>query len=121
MANTIKCGVVGEYTPKPIDFRKDVKVWNKVMDDNCKRLMALDARARRMKSWVGRIYREQIADGYAIYLIVAESARTVTLKHVKGLWDDYMTPFLGSGGVVDKGRIVNLMKQRDALNALFGR
>ncbi len=94
MANTIKCGVVGEYTPKPIDFRKDVKVWHKVMDDNYKRLIALDARAKRMKRWVGRVYKEQIADGYAHYLIIAESARTFTLKHVMGLGDDYMTPML---------------------------
>ncbi len=32
-----------------------------------------------------------------------------------------MTPMLGSGGVIDKGRITKLIKMQDEFNALFGR
>lgn len=116
--NLIKCGNIGSYNPEPIVY-EDTKMWMKAHDNNYKQLMALDKKAKKAKSLVGRVYQENVADGYAYYLITAESARTVTLRHVKGIGDDYMVRFIGEGGSVDKRKIVNMMEMHDELVALF--
>jgi len=117
--NSIKCGNIGVYEPESTDYSK--KDWIEALDRNYKRLMALDKTARKMKSVVGRVYSEQVADGHAYYLIIAESARTVTLKHVQGIGDDYRISFLGAGDTVSKGKVLGMMKMQDDFNALFSR
>ena len=80
-----------------------------------------DKLAKRRKTLVGRYYKEQIADGYAFYLITADTGKRCKVSRITGLGDDWMIRRFEMNPWVSRREVVDNVERRDALNALFGR
>lgn len=70
---------------------------------------------------VGRIVKENIADGYAYYRVIKENKKTVRLQSVKGIGDDYQVPYWGDEATVEKKYVVSTLGYADRLNELFAK
>jgi hypothetical protein len=90
-------------------------------DANFKKLVAQDEKAKDEDKLVGRYIQEQIADGYAYYVIVRENKRTVRIRHATGLGDDWMIPYWGEEASIDKSYALQRIDWRDGLDALFSK
>ena len=67
---------------------------------------------------VGRYISEPYADGSAIYLIIKENKKTVRLKVVENIGDDWVIPHWGREVVIDKDYVITKIKQRDWMYGL---
>ncbi len=64
-------------------------------------MKANDEEAKARGELIGRYIQETIADGYAYYVIVGHTARTVKVEHQEELADGYTIPMIESmGGVI---------------------
>ena len=66
------------------------------------------------------LHLQVFADGYAYYVITKETSRTVTVKVLKGLGDDWTLPMWGNGCTTSKKVVVEYLNSQDALSKLFG-
>jgi hypothetical protein len=85
----------------------------KIYDDNFNKLVEKDAEARKQKTLVGRYIAEQFADGYAYYTIVKENKKTVKMKVVTKLGDDWVIPSWGETPTLDKRYVMSKINFRD--------
>lgn len=73
---------------------------------------------------VGKIFRTQVADGYALYKIVKINKATVRIEWVDDEYlnaDQWHDQVLGNGGSFPKGVIEGIVCQIDALNRIFSK
>ena len=90
-------------------------------DKNYDKMVAKDKKARKKGKLVGRYMREPIADGYAYYEIIKENKKTLRLKVIVGLGDDWRVPYWGDEANVDKNYVVDLIAFEDRLEKLFSK
>ena len=108
------------YNLKTIDFSLPVDDWLKAQDDNINLMEKYDGIAQAKEQLVDRYVRHPFADGYAYYVITKETSRTVTVKVLKGLGDDWTLPMWGNGCTTSKKVVVEYLNSQDALSKLFG-
>ncbi len=91
------------------------------MDRQWKAMNDEDAAAKKAGTWVGRLFSESIADGFAYYRVASVSGETVTLDHVD-YCDGYKVPMIESmGRVVPLKYVSENIERRDRTSALFAR
>ena len=78
-----------------------------------------DADAKASGTLVGRMIREQIADGFAVYVILKENKTTVRVGVVSGIDDDWVIPNIGREGSLSKDYVINKLESEEALSKLF--
>lgn len=98
-----------------MDIENLIKTWN----DNFKQLALEDAKAKDLGLLVGRYIDEPIADGKAIYKIIKENKKTVRIKVVTGIGDDWTIPCWGKETTIDKDYAIRKLHSRDAIAKLF--
>lgn len=76
-------------------------------------LMGLDLISKAIGVLVGRVIREPIADGFAVYQIVRENKKSVRIVHVSGIGDDYMLPSWGEEATIPKDYASKNIWRRD--------
>ena len=88
-------------------------------DKNFQKLCEEDKIAKENNQLVGRYIREPFADGYAYYKIVKENKKTVRIKVVTGIGDDWVIPYWGESATVNKDYIIDKIGYQDKLAELF--
>jgi len=86
-------------------FRKVEENWNKVQKK--------DEEAKAKGQLVGRYIREPYADGYAIYQIIRENKKSVRIRVVTGIGDDWHIPYWGVEVSIDKEYAIRNIAGRD--------
>jgi len=94
------------------DFLKNRERAFQAMEDK-------DAAAKKRGGLVGRYLQEPHADGYAYYEIISETPRTVQVRVITGLGDDWRIPQWGDGGSISKKYAVGRLAQRDRMELIF--
>lgn len=89
------------------------------LENNFKVLNDVDAWAKKHNRLVGRYIKEQIADGYAFYIIVKETKNKVKIELCKNLGDDYCVPYFGDSATIDKAYAKKNIELRDKLTEMF--
>jgi hypothetical protein len=70
----------------------------------------------------GKVFRIQVADGYAVYEVTKVGPRQTCVNYRKDLViDDYIDRVLGAGGSFPTSAIARIMQGQDALFELFGK
>ena len=120
------CGMVLVDEPIETNFRVAVIDWSgdeprRVWDAAFRRLSQQDLRGKMFGRLKGRYLQEQIADGYAYYVIIRENKTTVRIKHAVGFGDDYSVPYWGEETTIKKDYAANRIEQRDNMAAYFKR
>ena len=93
-----------------------IKQWDK----NFIRLVKEDKKAKENGLLIGRYIREGIADGHAFYKIIKEEVKTVVIKHITGLGDDYIINYWGKQTKIDKDYAKTNLEFRDKIDEYFG-
>lgn len=106
------------YNPKPIDFKGDFYTQ---MDANWALIKKVDQEAKQQGTIVGRYIKEQIADGYAIYIVTKEGKRTSTVEVVTGIGDDWVIPSIGRIGSLKTDYVCANISRRDAIDKIFNK
>jgi hypothetical protein len=88
-------------------------------DKKLRDIVAADQEAKAMGQLVGRFYREQIADGYAFYVITKENKTKCKLVVVTGIGDDWTIPRFGEWAWVGKKEVLWNIGRRDQMDQLF--
>jgi len=78
-----------------------------------------DREAKKQGQLVGRYIKESIADGYAYYKIVKEGKKSVEIRHIKGIGDDYMISYWGKQATINKDYAKKSIEFRDKLSEIF--
>jgi uncharacterized protein YqiB (DUF1249 family) len=108
------------YTPKLVKYTG--QPWQEmkaVYDENWKRLTACDNAAQKKQQLVGRYITEGYADGHAVYQIIEETKSNVVVQVVRGIGDDWVIPYWGEVGVINKKYAESKVNGRDALAKIF--
>ena len=71
------------------------EVMRPIFDRNWAKLEASNAKAIKAGKREGRYIQHPYADGYAVYLIVRETAKTVDIEVVGNIGDDWVLPAWG--------------------------
>lgn len=81
--------------------------------------MNVDKAAKAAGTLIGRVVREQIADGYAHYKVVSHNTRTAILEHID--WcDGWTIPFVENMGCKVPLKYVRAnIEHRDKIDVLF--
>ena len=109
------------YYPIPVDFSQGTSEMIRLWDENQKRVMEIDKEGKVKGELLGRMIMEPVADGKACYQIVKVNKRTVRIKSVKGIGDDYTVPYWGDEASIERSYAENHIAYRDRLDALFSR
>ena len=80
---------------------------------NWKALEDVDKKAKENGKLVGRYIQHPFADGYAIYKIVKENTKTVKIRVVKGIGDDWVLPAWGKECDIHKDLALKFISQRE--------
>ena len=104
------------YNPQPIDYKQDFCTQ---MDRNWALIEKVDLEAKEQGTIVGRYIKEQIADGYAIYIVTKEGKRTSTVEVVTGIGDDWVIPSIGRVGSLKTDYVCANIARRDAINKIW--
>lgn len=94
-----------------------VKQW----EENQRKLDEKDAKAKAEGKLVGRFIQEPFADGYAIYEITKENKKTVRIRVVDGIGDDWRIPYWGDEATIEKSYALKSLAWRDKMNKLFSK
>lgn len=78
-----------------------------------------DKAAKEAGKLVGRYISEPYADGRAIYEIIRESKKTVRIRVVTGIGDDWQIPYWGAETSIARQYALENIQRRDGLAALF--
>jgi len=100
-----------------MDSNTLIKQWQ----DNQDKLEKTDQKAKAEGKLIGRYIQEQIADGYAYYVIVKENKAAVQIKHVSGLGDDWVIPYWGVKATIKKDFALQNIGYRDNLARIFSK
>lgn len=98
-----------QYNPTPSYTNGD-------FDRNHALLEQLDARARAAKSLVGRVVRQQYADGYAYYQVTGTSATRATVEVVGGIGDDWVLSNWGQKASASLKSVAGMVERNDKWN-----
>jgi len=93
----------------------------KKADEKFDEISKADKTAKKNKTLVGRYFKEQIADGYAFYLIVADNGKRCKVERITGIGDDWHIRRFEMNPWVSRREVVDNVERRDAIAALFGR
>ena len=100
-----------------INFKSVFDAYDRKFDE----IAAADKKAKEAGVLVGRYYKEQIADGYAFYLITKENKTRCKLEVVTGIGDDWVIPRFGESAWVGRKEVVWNIDRRDALVEIFSK
>jgi len=100
---------------------KSYEVLERRWRENFETLAKEDKEAKEKGTLVGRYIREPFADGHAYYRIIKEYAKTVLIKVVTNIGDDWKIPYWGDSATIDKGYAMSNVRGRDALEELFSK
>jgi hypothetical protein len=99
------------------DFEKVTKTW----EENIKKMNEKDANAKNQNILLGRFLRESAADGYAFYEIIRVNKKTVRVRVIKNIGDDYRVPQWGNEATVPLNYAINNIQFRDRISDLFNK
>ncbi|HRZ18682.1 MAG TPA: hypothetical protein P5136_01380 [Methanofastidiosum sp.] len=100
-------------TPMPKFKKEDGKDWIKVYEENHRYLEELDEKARLEGKLEGRFVTHPFADSQAIYFIIKENKKTVTIQVCEGLGDDWVLPAWGPKTNIPKEYALKNVGARD--------
>jgi hypothetical protein len=80
-----------------------------------------DQAAKAEGKLVGRYIRHVYADSYAVYEIIRETAKSVRIRVVKGLGDDWVLPAWGDECTISRTKAEQFVRHQDALRRMFDR
>lgn len=83
------------------------------MNENEKQLNDRDEAAKAKGDLKGRYIREGYADGYAIYEIIRVNKKSVRIRVVTGIGDDWRIPYWGDETTIPLEYALQNIKQRD--------
>ncbi len=98
----------------------DVNKWLEEIEKNQKEMRDRDQESKAKGILKGRYIREPYADNYAFYEIIRENKKTVRIRVITGIGDDWVLPMFGEEATVDKDYAINNIAYRDYL-ASFSR
>ena len=81
--------------------------------DNEAKILAQDKRAKERQSMVGRVIMHPYADGQAVYEITRVNKRTVRIRVVTGIGDDWVLPAWGAETLIPFDTAVEFLQRRD--------
>ena len=88
-------------------------------EENFAKMLKKDEIAKAQGKLVGRVIKEQFADGYAYYEIIKETKNTVKIKSITGIGDDWIIPYWGKMTTIEKEYVVHKLEFEDKLDELF--
>lgn len=91
------------------------------LEVNRKNLEKKDQLAKESGELKGRYIQEPRADGYAIYEIVRVNKRSVRIKVVTDIGDDWTVPFWGEETTIPLDYAERNIRSRDALAEMFSK
>lgn len=89
-----------------------------MIDENWKKVVERDAYCRQQDKLVGRYVQEPYADGYAYYEIVRENKKSVRLRVIQNIGDDWVLPYWGEEYTATKEYVLNSLAHRDRIEEL---
>lgn len=98
---------------------KTVDEYYERLERNKKDLEMKDQAAKESGTLKGRYIQEPRADGYAIYEIIRVNKRSVRIRVVTGIGDDWTVPFWGEETTIPLDYAEQNVRRRDALEELF--
>ena len=104
------------YHPEPIDYGAGFEA---SLNRNWDRLNKIDAKAKAEGTLLYRYIDHPYADGRAYYQIVKVNKRSVSIKVLGGLGDDWVLPAWGRECKIPKNLAEQFVARRDALAKLF--
>ena len=104
-----------------VEYTSNYDDANNTMQANFDVIEKQDLAAKKKGSLVGRFIQEQIADGHAFYVIMAESKTKVDISVVNGIGDDWVIPYWGEDARIDKAYAISTIQFRDKMAELFAR
>ncbi|WP_121616692.1 hypothetical protein [Virgibacillus halodenitrificans] len=97
-----------------MDTQKTLDRW----ESNFQKVVKTDKQSKEQGKLVGRFIREPFADNYAFYRIIRENNKSVRIKLVTDIGDDYCIPYWGEETTIDKDYALKNIGQRDFWNEL---
>lgn len=88
-------------------------------DLNCEQVEKIDEEAKKTGSILHRFIYEPYADGKAVYQVVKLNKKTVRLKVVKGIGDDWVLPWWGEEILLVRSLIEEKIRDKDNLYSLL--
>lgn len=98
-----------------MDTQKILDKWER----NFQKVIERDQQAKEQGKLVGRFIREPFADNYAFYQIIRENKKTVRIKVITDIGDDYRIPYWGDETTIDKDYALQNISQRDFWSELI--
>lgn len=94
----------------------DVEKYISEIEANQEKMNQKDLIAREQGLLKGRYVRIPQADGYAFYEIVRENKKTVRIRVITGIGDDWSVSYWGNEATIDKNFAIQNIGQRDHWN-----
>ncbi len=104
--------------------RSSTDVLDRVMkmeDENIAHMEKINDECRKAGSLKFRCFQLQVADGYAYYQVMEVGSRTVKVRHISGIGDNYKDDILGDGGTFPLIPIRKLIEAEDKFNDLIAK
>jgi predicted nucleic acid-binding Zn ribbon protein len=87
------------------EFYASAKASDKIIND----LMKQDKKAKDAGKVVGRVIEVSVADGSAYYEVIKENKKTVKIRWVPGIHDEYRTIYWGKGETLIQKRTFEVL------------
>jgi hypothetical protein len=91
----------------------NTNAWLNMIEGNRKLMEQKDMEAKEKGVLKGRYINEQYADGYAFYEIIRENKKTVRIRVIKNIGDDWVIPYWGEEATIDKEHALKNIGWRD--------
>lgn len=95
--------------------------WLEMVEKNKQKMIEKDLKAKEKGILKGRYLEEPYADGYAYYEIIRENKKSVRIRVIKNIGDDWVLPLFGEEATVDIGYVKGKLRYRDYMDELFAR
>lgn len=105
------------YKPKKVDHSGDWKAFERNSEANMKQLREIDKQQKEKGDILYRYLSFPYADGFSLYQITGLNARTVNIKSVTGIGDDWQS--LGEKATLDYANVMDNLNHRDHLDEIF--
>jgi hypothetical protein len=112
-------GVKEGLRPRKSPDKSSTEDFLAMIDANWRRLKEKDAQAKARGTLVGRYIKEPYADGYAVYEITRANPKSVHIKVVRGIGDDWEIPYWGSEATIKRSYAEENIRRREVLERLF--
>lgn len=97
-----------------LDFNGDIDEYLALIDKNFKAMQERDKEAKEKGTLIGRYISEPFADGSAYYEIIKVNKKTVKIRVIKEIGDDWVIPYWGEEASIDIEYAKNSVEGRDA-------